>query len=171
MEQCWWEIGCVHGDLKASAQLQWTVSSNLSQLINQSQRLFWLFPQSLKPLNKLSNLCQHDLVGVCVALDAEDEGVFVGVVLNDVIIHVHQDSAAKHKSFISRAEHESSKLAPTLFSRSVFVSLTLSYFSCTLWLSSLWAHHISLISTNKKKGEKKQLMNRHSAANKLCLWH
>lgn len=52
-------------------------------------------PRSLESVNKLSNLRQHDLEGVCVALDAEDEGVFVGVVLNDVIVHVHQDPAAK----------------------------------------------------------------------------
>ncbi len=45
--------------------------------------------------------------------------------------------------------------------------LTLFYFSCTLWLSSPWAHHTSLLSTNNKR---KQFVNRCSAANKLCLW-
>jgi len=41
--------------------------------------------------DELSDLRQRDLVGVCVALDVEDEGVFVGVMLDDVIVHVHQD--------------------------------------------------------------------------------
>lgn len=49
----------------------------------------------------------------------------------------------------------------------LFASLTLSYFSCTPWLSSPWARHISLISTDEKKTQKaakikKQLMNRRS---------
>lgn len=46
-------------------------------------------------------------------------------------------------------------------------SLTLFYFSCTLWLSSPWARRTSLISTDDKW---RQFVNRCSAANKLCLW-
>ena len=43
-----------------------------------------------------SDLCQRYLVAVRVALDVEDEGVFVGVVLDDVIVHVHQDPDKKN---------------------------------------------------------------------------
>lgn len=39
----------------------------------------------------LSDLCERDLIGVRVAVNVEDEGVFVGVVLDDVVVHVHQD--------------------------------------------------------------------------------
>lgn len=59
--------------------------------MQQSQRLFCLS-------GRLSDLCQHDLVGVCAALDAEDEGVFVGVMLDDVIVHVHEDTDRKRKN-------------------------------------------------------------------------
>lgn len=38
-----------------------------------------------------SDLRQRDLVGVCVALNVQDEGIFIGVVLDDVIVHIHQD--------------------------------------------------------------------------------
>lgn len=37
----------------------------------------------------------------------------------------------------------------------LFASLTLSYFSCTPWLSSPSARHISLISTDEKKTQKR----------------
>lgn len=49
------------------------------------------------PSGQLSDLCQRDLVGVCVALNIEDEGVFVGVMLDDVIVHVHQDPDAQRR--------------------------------------------------------------------------
>lgn len=39
----------------------------------------------------VSDLCERDLVGICVAVNVEDEGVFVGVVLYDVVVHVDQD--------------------------------------------------------------------------------
>lgn len=39
----------------------------------------------------VSDLCERDLVGICVAVNVEDEGVFVGVVLDDVVVHVDQD--------------------------------------------------------------------------------
>lgn len=39
-----------------------------------------------------SDLCERDLVGVRVAVNVENEGVLVGVVLDDVVVHVHQDS-------------------------------------------------------------------------------
>lgn len=90
------EVKCFHVDLEASVQLQWTVSVMPVSLSTSHSVSFDFFsPRSLESVNKLSNLRQHDLEGVCVALDAEDEGVFVGVVLNDVIVHVHQDPAAK----------------------------------------------------------------------------
>lgn len=38
-----------------------------------------------------SDLCERDLVGVGVAVNVQDERVLVGVVLHDVVVHVHQD--------------------------------------------------------------------------------
>lgn len=46
-------------------------------------------------LTGLSDLRQRDLQGVGVAVDVEDEGVFVGVMLDDVVVHVHQDPASR----------------------------------------------------------------------------
>lgn len=37
------------------------------------------------------NLSQGDFVPVGVGVDAQDEGVLVGVMLDDVVVHVHQD--------------------------------------------------------------------------------
>lgn len=38
-----------------------------------------------------SDLRQSDAQGVWRPVDGQDEGVLVGVVLDDVVIHVHQD--------------------------------------------------------------------------------
>lgn len=112
-----------------------------------------------------SDLRQRDLVGVCVALDVEDEGVFVGVMLDDVIVHVHQDPDTHTKKTLSLHVHNTRlQIGLKLQSAS---SLTLFYSSCTLWLSSLWARHTSPISMSDKW---KRFVNRRSAANKLCLW-
>lgn len=90
-----------------------------------------------------SDLRQRDLVGVRVAVDVEDEGVFIGVMLNDVIVHVHQDPEKRDASRLaSRAEQVGAKLKPA--------ALTLFCSSCTLWLSSLWARRTSPISTHNK---------------------
>lgn len=43
----------------------------------------------------LSDLRQRDLQRLGVTGDVEDEGVFVGVVLDDVVVHVHQDPEAR----------------------------------------------------------------------------
>lgn len=37
------------------------------------------------------DLCQGELVGAAGVFDLQLEGVFVGVVLHDVVVHVHQD--------------------------------------------------------------------------------
>ncbi len=125
-----------------------------------------LCPQPFRPADEQSDLRQRDLVGVCVALDVEDEGVFVGVMLDDVIVHVHQDPDTKKKQtpLSFHAHHTRLQIGLTLQSAS---SLTLFYSSCTLWLSSPWARRTSLISTSDKW---KRFVNRCSAANKLCLW-
>lgn len=39
-----------------------------------------------------SDFGQRDLVGVGVALDVQDKRVLVGVVLDDIVVHVHQDA-------------------------------------------------------------------------------
>ncbi|KAA8585810.1 hypothetical protein FQN60_007379 [Etheostoma spectabile] len=84
------------------------VSNTVSQLISQSiaaslisanqksQRLLLLSLLSFESADEQSDLCQCDLVGVCVALNIEDEGVFIGVMLNDVIVHVHQNPDTKY---------------------------------------------------------------------------
>lgn len=82
----------------------------------------------------MSDLRQDDLEGICTALDVEDEGVFVGVMLDDVIIHVHQDTVAKLKHWINQL------LGIKVMELFFFLSastLTLFYFSCILWRSSL----------------------------------
>lgn len=43
------------------------------------------------PAAASSDLRQRDLQRVLVAVDVQDEGVLVGVVLDDVVVHVHQD--------------------------------------------------------------------------------
>lgn len=91
-----------------------------------------------------SDLRQRDLVGVCVVLNVEDEGVFVGVMLNDVVVHVHQDpNTGNTFNFIIKFEIGQNSLC-------VF-PLTLFYFSCTLWLSFPRARCTSLISTKDKE--------------------
>lgn len=131
-------------------------------MADQQSQLFSLvstyspFPDGWRPT---SDLRQCDLVGVRVAVNVEDEGVFVGVMLNDVIVHVHQDPEKGDASRLaSRAEQVGAKLKPAS-------SLTLFYSSCTLWLSSLWARRTSPISTHDKW---KQLINKCSAANRFC---
>lgn len=47
---------------------------------------------SARRLEDVSDLGERDLVGICVAVNVEDEGVFVGVVLDDVVVHVDQDA-------------------------------------------------------------------------------
>lgn len=87
----------------SNANVSNTVSQLISQSIaaseitanQQSQRLFRLNLRSFESADEQSDLCQCDLVGVCVALNIEDEGVFVGVMLNYVIVHVHQDPDTK----------------------------------------------------------------------------
>lgn len=53
--------------------------------------LFRLYVEPFGSADDLSDLCQRDLIGVCVAVDVEDEGVFIGVMLDNVVVHVHQD--------------------------------------------------------------------------------
>lgn len=76
----------VHGRINSS-------HVNFRQQPGESQCL------NLQSLKSRSDLHQSDLVGVCVAVDAEDEGVFVGVMLDDVIVHVHQDPKNKRVKF------------------------------------------------------------------------
>lgn len=149
------------------------VSNTVSQLISQSiaasyisanqqsQRLFCLGLRSVGSADEPSDLRQSDLVGICVALDVEDEGVFVGVMLDDVVVHVHQDPNAKD----TRDElHVLDMRLHIGLKPESFSSLTLFYFSCTRWLSSLWPRRTSLISTVDRL---KQFVNRCSAADEL----
>lgn len=115
-------------------------------------------PQSLESFNKLSNLRQHDLEGVCVALDAEDEGVFVGVVLDDVIVHVHQDPAAKNsKSLISCGKGSSSKLVFTSFclSHSPFLTF-LVHLGYPLCGHTIFLWYLPMRKKNRKEAKNKK---------------
>lgn len=56
-------------------------------------------------LAALSDLRQRDLQRVGVTVDVEDEGVFVGVVLDDVVVHVHQDPGSRDFSRLWRRTH------------------------------------------------------------------
>lgn len=44
------------------------------------------------------NFCQSDLEGIGVAVDAQNEGVLIGVMLDDVVVHVHQDSVTQQRT-------------------------------------------------------------------------
>jgi len=49
-----------------------------------------------EPKTKTSDFGQSDAPRFCRALDGQDEGVLVGVVLDDVVVHVHQDPEGDH---------------------------------------------------------------------------
>lgn len=87
------------------------INSSLVDFSANRRSQFWSLPA--KPFGSAgepSDLRQRDLVGVRIALDVEDEGVFVGVMLDDVVVHVHQDPDArdtrKFNYMQSKPKHE-----------------------------------------------------------------
>lgn len=59
-------------------------------MANKQSQLFFV-PLADEP----SDLHQRNLVCLCVAVDVENECVFVGVMLYDVVVHVYQDPATE----------------------------------------------------------------------------
>lgn len=66
----------------------------------------------------VSDLRQRDLQRVGVAVDVQDEGVFVGVMLDDVVVHVHQDpetrQTTKKKNATTQGEDANADSLPAL---------------------------------------------------------
>lgn len=88
---------CVWGGGESSSSLSPNTVSQLIQPINSNPvddgpaAVTALLSGLHPPAAASSDLRQRDLQRVLVAVDVQDEGVLVGVVLDDVVVHVHQD--------------------------------------------------------------------------------